>query len=135
MKSVNRKFNRRLQCEDITTKANACLSALIKTHYPYEDFKGRLSDLTPREIAHEYNLLKGYLRTTITSYFNDRSSQIQRPLTDKSELSMYIWYFGHKVEGIDFKYLPLEKLGEYQSIKQCRVYRERYMNDSNEGNE
>ena len=121
-------FIRRLQCEDITIKSNACLSALVKTHYPYEDFKSRCPDLAPREIAHEYNLLKGYLRTTIMSYFGDRSSQIQRPLSDKAELDMHICYFGHKVDGIDFKYLPMEGLREYRGIQECRVYQERYMN-------
>lgn len=120
-------FIRRLQCEDITIKSNACLNALVKAHYPYEDFKSRCPDLAPREIAHEYNLLKGYLRTTIMSYFNDRSSQIQRPLSDKAELDMHICYFGHKVDGIDFKYLPIEGLREYRDIQQCRVYKERYM--------
>lgn len=120
-------FIRRLQCEDITIKSNACLSALVKTHYPYDDFKSRCPDLTPREIANEYNLLKGYLRTTIMSYFNDRSSQIQRPLSDKAELDMHIVYFGYKVDGIDFKYLPIEGLREYRSIQECRIYQERYM--------
>ena len=121
-------FIRRLQCEDITIKSNVCLSTLIKAHYPYDDFKSRCPDLTPREISHEYNLLKGYLRTTIMSYFNDRGSQIQRPLSDEAELDMHIVYFGYRVDGIDFKYLPMEGLREYQGIRQCRVYQERYMN-------
>ena len=129
----DKKFIRRLQCEDITSRANAALSALVKTHYPYEDFKARCPDLQPREIAHEYNLLKGYLRTTLMSYFNDRSSQIQRPLSDSKELDMQIWYFGYKVDGVDFKYLPFENLREYQGIQQCRVYQERYMKSKNEG--
>lgn len=120
-------FIRRLQYEDITAKSNAVLKELVKNHYPYEDFKSRCHGLTDREVAMEYNLLKGYLRTTITSYFNDRSSQIQRPLSDKAELDMHIWLFGHKVDGIDFKYLPMNNIREYQSIQNCRVYQERYM--------
>ena len=122
----NNDFIRRLQCEDITAKSNAALKELVKNHYPYEDFKSRCQGLTDREVAIEYNLLKGYLRTTITSYFNDRSSQIQRPLNDKAELNMHIWLFGHKVDGIDFKYLPMDNIREYQGIQQCRVYQERY---------
>lgn len=121
-------FIRRLQCEDITIKANECLSAFVKVHYPYEDFKNRCPDLTPREIARDYNLLKGYLRTTITSYFNDCSSQIQRPLSDSRELDTHIWCFGYKVDGIDFKYLSIENLRKYQDIQECRIYQERYMN-------
>lgn len=124
----DRNFIRRLQCEDITIRANSCLSALVKTHYSYEDFKSRCPDLQPREIAHEYNLLKGFLRTTIMSYFNDRSSQIQRTLSEPWELDMHIQYFGHKVDGIDFRYLPMENLREYRSIEECRIYQERYMN-------
>lgn len=121
-------FIRRLQCEDITAKANLVIKELMRNHYPYEDFKSRCQDLTDREVAHEYVLLKGYLKTTIMSYFNDKSAQIQKPLTDNAELNMHIHYFGHRVYGIDFKYLPLEKIGEYQGIQQCRVYQERYMN-------
>lgn len=121
-------FIRRLQCEDITAKANLVIKELMQNHYPYEDFKSRCQDLTDREVAHEYALLKGYLKTTIMSYFNDKSAQIQRPLTDNAELNMHIHYFGHRVYGVDFKYLPLEKISEYQGIQQCRVYQERYMN-------
>ena len=61
-------------------------------------------------------------------YFNDRSSQIQRTLSEPWELDMHIQYFGHKVDGIDFRYLPMENLREYRSIEECRVYQERYMN-------
>lgn len=121
-------FIRRLQCEDITAKANLVIKELMQSHYPYEDFKSRCQDLTDRETAHEYVLFKGYLKTTIMAYFNDKSAQIQRPLTDNAELNMHIHYFGHRVYGIDFKYLPLEKIAEYQGIQQCRVYQERYMN-------
>jgi hypothetical protein len=127
-------FIRRLQCEDITAKANSALKELVKSHYPYEDFKSRCQDLTARQAAQDYNLLKGYLRTTIMSYFNDRSSQIQRPLSDKAELDMHIWLFGHKVDGIDFKYLPMENIREYQGIEQCRIYQERYMGQERKDN-
>ena len=127
------KFIRGLQCEDITIKTNECLNELIKTHYPYEDFKSRCPDLAQMEVTRDYNLLKGYLRTTIISYFNDRSSQIQRPLSDAREFDMHIWYFGHKVDGIDFKYLPLKDLTGYQGIQQCRVYQERYMSNEDRG--
>lgn len=126
---ADKDFIRRLQCEDITAKANSALSSLVKTHYPYEDFKARCPDLTPREVAREYNLLKGYLRSTLMSYFNDRSSQIQIPLSDKAELNTHIWCFGHKVEGIEFKYIPTENVRLYQSIQFCRVYQERYMSN------
>lgn len=126
---ADKDFIRRLQCEDITAKANSALSSLIKIHYPYEDFKARCPDLTPREVAREYNLLKGYLRSTLMSYFNDRSSQIQRPLSDSRELDMHIFYFGYKVDGVDFKYLPLDNLIKFQGIQQCRVYQERYMSN------
>mgnify|MGYP001737038355 CR=1 FL=1 len=121
-------FIRRLQCEDITAKANLVIKELMRNHYPYEDFKSRCQDLTDREVAHEYALFKGYLKTTIMAYFNDKSAQIQRPLTDNAELNMHIHYFGHRVYGVDFKYLPLENIAEYQGIQQCRVYQERYMN-------
>ena len=121
-------FIHRLQCEDITAKSNLVIKELMKNHYPYEDFKLRCQGLTDREIARDYNLLKGYLKITIMSYFNDRSSQIQRALSDKDELAAHIWCFGHKVEGIDFKYIPIENARLYQGIQQCRVYQERYMN-------
>lgn len=122
-------FIRRLQCEDITAKSNLVTKELMKNHYPYEDFKLRCQGLTDREIARDYNFLKGYLKTTIMSYFNDRSSQIQIALSDKDELAAHIWCFGHKVEGIDFKYIPMENVRLYQGIQQCRVYQERYMSN------
>lgn len=127
----NSSFIRRLQCEDITAKANLALKELVKNHYPYADFRSRCQGMTEKDVARDYNLLKGYLRATITLYFNDRSSQIQRPLSDKAELKMHIWLFGHKVDGIDFKYIPMEKIKEYQGIGQCRIYQERYMSDEN----
>lgn len=127
-------FIRRLQCEDITAKANLALKELVKNHYPYADFKSRCQDMTDRGVARDYNLLKGYLRTTIMSYFNDRSSQIQRSLSDKAELDMHIWLFGHKVDGIDFKYLPMNNIREYQGIEQCRIYQERYMSKEEKDN-
>lgn len=122
-------FVRRLQYEDITAKANLVTKELMRSHYPYEDFKSRCPDLNDRETGHEYALLKGHLKTTIMAYFRDASAQIQRPLTEKTELDMHIRYFGHRVDGIDFKYLSLEKMGEYQGIQECRVYRERYRNE------
>lgn len=127
-------FIRRLQCEDITAKANLALKELVKNYYPYADFKSRCQGMADREVARDYNLLKGYLRTTIMSYFNDRSSQIQRPLSDKAELDMHIWLFGHKVDGIDFKYLPMDNIREYQGIEQCRIYQERYMSQEEKDN-
>lgn len=129
----NNEFIRRLQCEDITARSNLIIKELMKNHYPYEDFKSRCQGLTDREIARDYAALKQHLRTTAMSYFNDRSSQIQRPLSDNKELDMHIWYFGYKVGGVDFKYLPFENLKEYQGIQQCRIYQERYMKSKNEG--
>ena len=46
---------------------------------------------------------------------------------DKAELAEHIWCFGHKVEGIDFKYIPMENVRLYPGIQLCRVYQERYM--------
>jgi|GEM_PF-2184581 len=120
-------FIRRLQCEDITAKSNLVIKELMRNHYPYEDFKSKCPGLTDREIARDYAALKMYLKETIMSYFNDRSSQIQRPLSDKAELAEHIWCFGHKVEGIDFKYIPMENVRLYPGIQLCRVYQERYM--------
>lgn len=131
----NNDFIRRLQCEDITAKSNLVIKELMKNHYPYEDFKSRCSDLTPREIAMNCNGLKEYLKNTVMSYFNDRSSQIQIPLSDKDELAAHIWCFGHKVDGIDFKYIPTGNLRVYPGIQQCRVYQERYMNSSKDRDE
>lgn len=106
-------FIRRLQLEDITAKVNLVIKELMRSYYPYEDFKSRCPDLNDMEAGHEYALLKGYLKTTIMAYFNNKSAQIQRPLTEKAELDMHIWYFGHRVWAVDFRYLPLEKMGEY----------------------
>ena len=131
----NNEFIRRLQCEDITAKSNLAIKELMKNHYPYEDFKSRCSDLTPREIAMNYNRLKEYLRNTAMSYFNDRSSQIQIPLSDEDELAAHIWCFGHKVDGIDFKYVPTVGIRVYPGIQQCRVYQERYMNSNKDESE
>ena len=126
-------FIRRLQCEDITARSNLAIKELMKNHYPYEDFKSRCQGLTDREIARDYAALKQHLRTTAMSYFNDRSSQIQKPLSDEDELASHIWCFGHKVDGIDFKYIPTGNIRVYPGIQQCRVYQERYMKSENEG--
>lgn len=126
----NNEFIRRLQCEDITAKSNLVIKELMKNHYPYEDFKSRCQGLTYREIARDYAALKQHLRTTAMFYFNDYCSQIQKPLSDEEELASHIWCFGHKVDGIDFKYVPTRNIRVYPGIQQCRVYQERYMNSS-----
>ena len=128
-------FIRRLQLEDITAKVNLVIKELMRSHYSYENFKSRCPDLSDREAGHEYALLKGHLKTTIMAYFNDKSAQIQRPLTEKTELDMHTRYFGHRVWAVDFRYLPLEKMEEYQGIQECRVYRERYMNEKEKASE
>lgn len=97
--------------------------------YEYDFYK--LIDITKiskvNKIIYSLNAAFVVLTALILVYFNDRSSQIQRPLSDKAELAEHIWCFGHKVEGIDFKYIPMENVRLYPGIQLCRVYQERYM--------